>query len=75
MKKILVIALTCMVFGGAVFAKCINEKHQKETETTQEGRRIKTKSYACQVKGSESRYFDESYCRLCGCHRFDHDDT
>lgn len=73
MLTTLLCAMGCAVVGGALIAKCINNKHQKE-KTTRTGGEVKvTKVYKCIVKRDEAINFSDGYCKNCGCHISDHD--
>jgi hypothetical protein len=75
MNKILLILCAVIMTGSVVEAKCTRQRHQKSAVVVKEGRRIDSQEYICQVKGNEKQYFEDKYCKFCGCHRVDHDNT
>lgn len=76
MKTLMAISLIGFtVISVSLSGKCIRTKHRREQLTTQEGTRKETFYYSCQIKSSESENFDDGYCKNCGCHVSDHDNT
>ncbi len=75
MKKLLTLLMVLNVLHGVAHAKCINKKHRKVLVKSQGGQQVQTQEYNCAVRASEAKNFDEGYCKNCGCHTTDHDNT
>lgn len=63
------------VVGNELAAHCINIKHRKAKIELRDGVRKEIYNYKCKIQASDVMRFDNGYCKNCGCHASDHDNT
>ena len=56
-------------------AKCIRPTHLSKKRVMIKGDNVETNVYECAVKANEQVNFSDNYCKNCGCHSSDHDNT
>jgi hypothetical protein len=72
MKKLLLMIGVLCIISNLALGNCLNNAPgKKHVITNAAGSKI----YWCFVKNSDEKSFDNGYCKKCGCHISDHDNT
>ena len=75
MKVLVLCVLGLFLLGNQAHAKCTRLTHVTKKMVRDKGVLTETNKYDCLVKAQEKDNFNDNYCKNCGCHSSDHDNT